>query len=387
MSGTALNESWIKRGALGALLLPLLAGCDTVVLSPAGDIAQQQGNMIVISTILMLIIIVPVMATTIFFAWKYRSANQEAEYTPDWDHSTQLELLIWAAPLLIIICLGAITWVGTHLLDPYRPLARVAPGQPVAANVEPMDVQVVALDWKWMFIYPEQGVATINEFAAPVNRPVRFRISSSSVMNSFYIPALAGQIYAMPGMETKLHGVFNRTGAFEGFSANYSGAGFSGMRFRALSLSDADFAQWVAKARSGTETLDRSAYLALEKPSENVSARYFASVDPGLFDRVVGRCVQPGSMCMHDIMAIDARGGMGLSPNRVLQMAGRETAEGRGGPALMASLCSVPTTALPPKMNVAPVNSAPLRGAGLLQPHAARQARSAAPDLLSRPIF
>ncbi|MDK2757981.1 MAG: ubiquinol oxidase subunit II, partial [Blastomonas fulva] len=175
-------------------LLPLLGGCGMVVLDPAGDVAQQQGDLVVISTLLMLIIIVPVMALTGWFAWKYRAANTAATYKPDWDHSTQLELLIWAVPLLIIICLGAVTWVGTHLLDPYRPLARTAPGQPVGADVKPLEVQVVALHWKWLFIYPEQGIATVNELAVPEGRPLKFRISSSSVMNSFYVPAMAGQI-------------------------------------------------------------------------------------------------------------------------------------------------------------------------------------------------
>ncbi|MGC4250137.1 MAG: ubiquinol oxidase subunit II, partial [Sphingobium sp.] len=150
-----------------SLLLPLtaLAGCDMVVLDPAGDVARQQGHLILISTALMLLIILPVMALTIFFAWRYRAANRQATYRPDWDHSTQLELVIWAAPLLIIICLGALTWVGTHMLDPYRPLARTAPGKALAADAKPLEVQVVALDWKWLFIYPEQGIATVNEFA------------------------------------------------------------------------------------------------------------------------------------------------------------------------------------------------------------------------------
>lgn len=197
------SAAWKRLLPLAAL--PLLAGCGLVVLDPAGDVAKQQGDLILISTGLMLLIIVPVMLLTIFFAWRYRASNKEATYKPDWDHSTQLELVIWSAPLLIIICLGAITWVATHLLDPYRPLARTGPGRAVAAEVQPLDVEVVALDWKWLFIYPEQGVATVNELAVPAHRPLRFRISASSVMNSFYVPALAGQIYAMPGMETKLH--------------------------------------------------------------------------------------------------------------------------------------------------------------------------------------
>ncbi len=176
-----------------ACLLPLLGGCNMVVLDPAGDVAQQQGDLVVISTLLMLIIIVPVMALTGYFAWKYRAANETATYKPDWDHSTQLELAIWAIPLLIIICLGAVTWVGTHLLDPYRPLARTAPGQAVTEKDKPLEVQAVALNWKWLFIYPEQGIATVNELAVPEGRPLKFRISSSSVMNSFYVPAMAGR--------------------------------------------------------------------------------------------------------------------------------------------------------------------------------------------------
>ena len=202
--GSALRR---LRLLLLAPVMALLSACDLVVLKPAGDVAAQQGDLLMISTLLMLIIILPVMALIVFFAWKYRASNKDAEYQPEWDHSTSLELVIWAAPLLIIICLGALTWAGTHLLDPYRPIDRIKPGQAVAENVEPLQVNVVALDWKWMFIYPQYGVATVNELAAPVDRPIRFHITSSSVMNSFYIPALAGQIYAMPGMETKLHAV------------------------------------------------------------------------------------------------------------------------------------------------------------------------------------
>lgn len=214
--------------------MALLSACNLVVLNPAGDVASQQGDLLMISTLLMLIIIVPVMGLIVFFAWKYRASNKESEadYRPDWDHSTSLELVIWAAPLMIIICLGALTWAGTHLLDPYRPIDRIKPGQAVEESAEPLQVNVVALDWKWMFIYPQYGVATINELAAPVDRPIRFHITSSSVMNSFYIPALAGQIYAMPGMETKLHAVINRPGEYEGFSANYSGDGGRILRVR-----------------------------------------------------------------------------------------------------------------------------------------------------------
>ncbi|HKB52876.1 MAG TPA: ubiquinol oxidase subunit II, partial [Ramlibacter sp.] len=173
-------------------------------MKPHGDIAVQQAHLIVTSTVLMLLIIVPVMIVTLVFAFRYRQSNTQAPYTPDWDHSTRLELLIWGAPLLIIIALGTITWISTHQLDPYRPLDRIDARRPVAANVQPLVVDVVALDWKWLFLYPEQGVATVNEMAAPVDRPIEFHITASNMMNSFYIPALAGQVYAMPGMETRL---------------------------------------------------------------------------------------------------------------------------------------------------------------------------------------
>ncbi len=194
----------MTRFRLLALMLvaPLLGGCDLVVLNPAGDVALQQRDLVVISTVLMLLIIVPVMALTIYFAWRYKADKEPEDYDPDWNHSTYLELVIWAAPLLIIICLGAVTWMWTHLLAPYRPLDRVAQGQPVAADVRPLEVEVAALDWKWLFIYPEQGIATVNEMAAPVDRPIRFRLTATSVMNAFYVPALAGMIYAMPPSAT-----------------------------------------------------------------------------------------------------------------------------------------------------------------------------------------
>lgn len=300
------------RLLLLAPLLLSLSACSAVVLDPAGDIAAQQRDLLVISTLLMLLIIVPVMALVVLFAWKYRASNKDAPYEPDWDHSTHLELVIWAAPLLIIICLGALTWAGTHLLDPYRPLDRIKSGQ-TAAAAEPLQVNVVALDWKWLFIYPDYGIATVNELAAPVDRPIRFHITSSSVMNSFYIPALAGQIYAMPGMETRLHAVINHPGEFEGFSANYSGAGFSGMKFKFHGLDEAGFDRWVAATRQSGQTLDRARYIELEKPSEKVSPMRFAKVESELWPAILNMCVLPGKMCMDEMMSIDRKGGLGLS--------------------------------------------------------------------------
>lgn len=296
-----LRRALRPTALIATLAAPLiLGGCDLVVMNPSGDVARQQADLILWSVFLMLLIIVPVMILTVVFAFKYRASNTESEYAPDWDHSTRIELVIWSAPLLIIIALGALTWLTTHKLDPYRPLDRIAPGKPIPAGQEPLEIQVVSLDWKWLFIYPEQGVATVNELVLPADRQVRFRLTSSSVMNTFYVPALAGMIYTMPGMETKLHAVMNRVGTFEGQSANYSGAGFSYMHFPTQSVDAAGFDQWVAKTKASGQALDTARYLTLEKPSEKVPAIHFGTVEGGLFDRIVQMCVKPGTPCnMH----------------------------------------------------------------------------------------
>jgi cytochrome o ubiquinol oxidase subunit 2 len=276
----------------------LLSGCDWIVLHPFGAIAKQQGHLIMVSTVLMLLIVIPVLAMTLAFAWRYRAANTKATYRPDWDHSTSLELLIWSAPLLIIIALGAVTWINTHTLDPYRPLqALKAPATDAAAAATPLVVEVVALDWKWLFIYPQQGLASVNELVAPVNVPIRFEITSSSVMNSFYIPALAGQIYAMPGMQTELNAVINHVGIYEGFSANYSGAGFSGMHFKFHALAPAEFDAWVQATRGGGSTLSKSDYLRLAQPSEREPVHRYAGVDADLYAAILNQCVQSGTVC------------------------------------------------------------------------------------------
>ena len=216
-------------------------------MNPSGDVAKQQASLIWIATWLMLIVIIPVFILTALFAWKYRASNHDAEYDPDWHHSTTVEIVVWTIPLIIIIILSGITFVATYRLDPYTPITRISEEQPLPADAEPLVIEVVALDWKWLFLYPEQGVAAVNELAAPVDRQIRFKITSGSVMNSFFIPALAGQIYAMSGMETELHAVINEPGVFDGFSANYSGHGFSHMRFKFHGVDDAGFDAWIDK--------------------------------------------------------------------------------------------------------------------------------------------
>ncbi len=311
-------------------------------MNPSGDIADQQASLVVVSTLLMLLIIVPVIALTILFAWRYRKGNTAAKYTPDWDHSTGLELVIWGAPLLIIIALGLITWISTHTLDPYRPLQRIDAKRPLAAGTKPLLVEVVALDWKWLFIYPELGIATVNVLAAPVDVPVRFKISASTVMNSFYIPALAGQIYAMPGMETTLNAVINKPGVFDGFSANYSGAGFSDMRFKFHGMAAADFERWVQQTKAAGKTLDRAGYLELEKPSERDPVRRYGAVDAGLFSAIVNRCVVEGSVCMNTTMAADAnRGKAKAAAAKLAPKDGASRVADAG-----AEICVTPTTSV-----------------------------------------
>ncbi|KQY45852.1 MULTISPECIES: ubiquinol oxidase subunit II [Rhizobium/Agrobacterium group] len=302
-------------------LLPLLAlaGCNMVVMAPSGDIAMQQRDLIIISTVLMLLIIVPVLFLTVFFAWRYRVSNTNAKYDPEWHHSTALEVVIWSAPLIIIIALGAVTWISTHKLDPYRPLDRIDAQRAVTAEVKPINVEVVALDWKWLFFYPDYGIATVNEMAAPVDVPINFKITSSSVMNSFYVPALAGMIYAMPGMQTRLHAVINKEGEYDGLSANYSGDGFSHMRFKFHGVPQQGFDQWVARVKAQGTALNRDAYLKLEKPSTKEPVRYYATVDDGLYTSILNMCAHPGKMCMSEMMHIDMMGG-----------SGKDSAENRG---------------------------------------------------------
>jgi len=329
------------QAAVAMSAAAVLSGCNLQVLNPAGDIAARQGNLILVATALMLVVIIPVIALTFWFAWRYRASNTQATYKPDWDHSTQLELVIWGVPLLIIIALGAVTWIGTHLLDPYRPLGRIAEGRPVPEAVKPLEVQVVALDWKWLFVYPEYGVASVNQMAAPVDRPITFRLTSSSTMNAFYVPALAGMIYTMPAMETKLHAVMNKEGDYEGFSSHYSGAGFSHMRFRFHALTDEGFDRWIETARAGGKALTRGEYLQLEVPSSREPARLYASVDAGLFDAVVNRCVDTDRLCMDQVMAYDAMGGRGLDSADPLQRPRRGNLA--AGPFVRADLCTVET--------------------------------------------
>jgi cytochrome o ubiquinol oxidase subunit 2 len=335
-----------KTLSRGLLLAPLaaLAGCNTVVMNPSGDIAAQQAHLITVSVILMLLIIVPVIFLIFFFARKYRASNTEAAYEPDWDHSTKLELVIWGAPLLIIIVLGLITWIYTHKLDPYRPLERLDVNRPIPASTKPLVVQAVAMDWKWLFIYPEQGIATVNELVVPVDVPVRFKITATSVMNAFYVPELAGMIYAMPAMETTLNAVQNKPIQSFGISSNYSGAGYSDMKFTYRGVPQGDFDGWVQSVKAaGGGNLDRANYLTLEKPSIKDPVRRFANVENELFYRVLNRCVADGVVCMDKMMMEDARKSREMAMRRMPQDTATRLAQANG------EVCTTPNESVKKK--------------------------------------
>ncbi|MEQ6290694.1 ubiquinol oxidase subunit II [Vogesella sp. GCM10023246] len=265
---------------LGLGITALLAGCKGGILDPKGQIAADEKSLIITATILMLLVVVPVIVMTIAFAWKYRASNESATYTPKWAHSGKIEAVVWIIPIIIVTFLAIVTWNSTHKLDPYRELD---------SSVKPINVQVVSLDWKWLFIYPDLNIASVNQLAFPANTPVNFKITSDAAMNSFFIPQLGGQIYSMAGMQTKLHLIANEAGSYDGMSANYSGAGFSGMKFKALAMnSQAEFDSWVQKVRAG-QPLDAANYAALLKQSENNPVQYFSSVTPGLFYGVLNK--------------------------------------------------------------------------------------------------
>jgi cytochrome o ubiquinol oxidase subunit 2 len=288
----------IKRAFVAGSLLAgaaLLSGCHMVVMDPKGPVGMQEKDLIILAVLLMLIPVVPVIFMTLWFAWRYRASNTKATYAPDFEHSNRIEAVVWAIPTLIIIALGAVTWVSTHELDPRAPLAP----HETRASVKPIEVEVVSLDWKWLFIYPEYNIATVNEMALPVGTPVHFKLTSATVMNSFFIPQLGSQIYTMTGMETQLSLRADHPGVYDGISANYSGHGFAGMKFQALALDDAGFKAWVAKAQSAQTPLDTTAYAELEKPGMAFKPAYYATVEPELFHKVLNACAD-GGLCTDD---------------------------------------------------------------------------------------
>ena len=257
----------------------LIASCQqTGILDPQGPIASAQLLLLINATEIMLVVVVPVILATLGFAWWYRSSNARAKRNEEVAYEGRIDFVTWSIPALIVILLGAVNWISSHQLDPRAP---------IAANAKPLEIDVVALDWKWLFIYPDQGIAALNQLVVPTGTPLRFRLTSATVMNSFLVPQLGSQIYAMPGMTTQLNLLADNPGEFPGISANFSGNGFADMRFIAKAVPAADFDGWVAQVRGSGSALDIPGYAALAKPSQAVPPTTFRSVEPKLFERIV----------------------------------------------------------------------------------------------------
>lgn len=259
-------------------LIVMIEAKDFVVLRPKGLIGVKQRDLIIIAISLMCLVVLPAVMMTLIFAWKFREGNKKAKYTPNWDHSHVAESIWWGVPFAIIIVLCVITWKSTHELDPYRPIEH---------DADPMKIQVVALQWKWLFIYPEQNIAVVNFVQFPEQVPLVFEITSDAPMNSFWIPQLGGQIYAMPGMKTKLHLLANEAGTFRGSSSNLSGTGFAGMTFKAKATSQEEFDQWVKSVKQSPHDLEQDSYDQLALPSEYNPVVSYVLKDEGLFERIV----------------------------------------------------------------------------------------------------
>jgi cytochrome o ubiquinol oxidase subunit 2 len=274
-----------KLGVGAICALVLLTSCQPAVLDPQGQVGAAEKTILIDSLAIMLAIVIPTILAIASFAWWFRASNKRATYLPTWEYSGQIELVTWSIPLLVIILLGGVTWISAHALDPAVPLA---------SSKKPIEIQVVSLDWKWLFIYPDQHIASVNMLEIPAGTPIHFALTSASVMNTFDVPQLGGMIYAMNGMATQLNLSADKVGTFHGISAHYSGDGFSDMYFDVHAVSDADFASWVTGTKQNGDTLDRAAYLGLEKQSEHVAPFTYRDTAPDLFASIVSGKLPPG---------------------------------------------------------------------------------------------
>jgi cytochrome o ubiquinol oxidase subunit 2 len=277
-----LRDRASRAGLLAALAL-LISGCGGV-LDPVGPIGAAEKQILLNSLSIMLAIVIPVILATFAFAWWFRAGNRKATYMPNWDYSGRIELVVWSIPLMTVILLGSIAWIGSHDLEPSKPLP---------SPVRPLRVEVVSLDWKWLFIYPDQGVATVNQLVVPANTPLDFRLTSATVWNVFFVPRFGTMIYTMPGMATRLRLQANRPGVYDGQSSHFSGDGFSGMRFKVHAVPPERFGAWASGARGAGPMLDAPAYANLAKQSSYVKPITYGGVAPGLFNAVVMMTAPP----------------------------------------------------------------------------------------------
>ncbi|HEX6603261.1 MAG TPA: ubiquinol oxidase subunit II [Sphingomicrobium sp.] len=261
---------------VGASLLA--TACNRGVFDPIGPVGSAEKTILINSTAIMLAIIIPTMIATVAFAFWFRRGNSKATYRPDWEYSGAIELVVWGIPILTVMLLAGIAWIGSHKLEPSRPLE---------SNKPALTVQVVSLDWKWLFIYPDQGIATVNQLVVPAGTPVNYSLTSATVWNVFWVPQMGTMIYTMPRMTTRLNLQADRQGVFDGLSGHFSGDGFSGMQFKTHVLPPQQFAAWAQGARGSGQALDGRAYAELSKPSSYVKPAVYGAVAPGLFDAIV----------------------------------------------------------------------------------------------------
>jgi cytochrome o ubiquinol oxidase subunit 2 len=275
----------ISRAGLAVMLPLAMYGCGKTVLSPIGPVGDAERTILLDSVVIMLAIVVPTIVATLAFAWWFRVGNRRARYLPTWAYSGELELLVWSIPALVVLFLGGIAWIGSHDLDPARPLT---------SGVKPLEVEVVSLDWKWLFIYPEQRIASINRMVVPTGRPLHLRVTSATVMNVFFVPRLGSQIYSMHGMATQLNLQADLPGLYPGLSANFSGDGFSDMAFDLQAVTGAQFGDWATATRTAGDVLDDAAYRGLLRQTTGVKPYTYREITPGLFNRIVSQTLPPG---------------------------------------------------------------------------------------------
>jgi cytochrome o ubiquinol oxidase subunit 2 len=256
------------------------------VLDPQGPIASAERLILINSTAIMLVVVVPVIVLTLAFAWRYRASNKRARYAPDWSYSGQIELVVWSIPAMVVILLGAVAWTGSHELDPARKLK---------ADTKPIRIEAVSLDWKWLFIYPDLKIATLNQLVVPTGAPLEFMLTSATVMNSFFVPQLGSQIYTMPGMTTRLNLLAERAGDYPGISAQFSGDGFSDMRFLVHAVPASEFHEWLERARGEGTTLDEAAYSQLARTGSSTRVETYRSVEPTLYEHILQMSAPPAA--------------------------------------------------------------------------------------------
>jgi cytochrome o ubiquinol oxidase subunit II len=263
----------------------VLTACQPAVLDPQGTVGLAEKTILIDSVAIMLVIVVPTIAAILAFAWWFRASNARAVYLPDWVYSGRIELIVWSIPLMVIMLLGGVAWIGSHDLDPAKPLP---------SSAAPLEVQVVSMDWKWLFIYPAQGVASVNQLVVPAGTPIHFSLTSASVMNAFFIPQLGSMIYTMNGMRTQLNLRADAPGTFLGLSSQFSGDGFADMHFDVLALPAERFTAWIDAARVKGPSLNPETYTALTRQSMNIPPFTYSAVEPQLFQQIVTQKLPPG---------------------------------------------------------------------------------------------